>query len=520
MRRTLVLLALLCACAAASPAEAQDDAFRRGLEARNDKKWADVVRHMQDALKADAQDSTRRVRSGFLGVQGMEYLPHFFLGEAYYNLQDCGAAITEWSISEQQGAVKSRPEFLGLIRAGSRACAAKGVLLAADYDPLYQSTRQLYTDAATLGKRLSDIGAAYRELWRPDVEEQFARARKELDTSFARLNAGQRSRLAVDFNESRAAAERAMVILRPLETSLNAAVEAFTAVQQQSKDIEQVLASADAADRTLDTLKGSLTEPMLAARKSGRQQLSQARERLALAQKTNNPTAAADALKLAQAASTTLTQIVDQAQKAVRGAFEQQFAEAIRLADSALARLSGTMTILDRRLERQPDLVTARLTADRGEFVKQIEALRRRSERARRAEDLNGLAETTRLTLETRSRLNTLIETVGGPVTLRERGVHEALEEGIRRFLDGEYEQALTALEPLTGQRDLPLQVHAHVFRAAALYALYVRSGETNAQLRADALAEIARSKQLNASFQPSPRAFSPRFLRFYRSGS
>ena len=89
----------------------------------------------------------------------------------------------------------------------------------------------------------------------------------------------------------------------------------------------------------------------------------------------------------------------------------------------------------------------------------------------------------------------------------------------MRLFLNGEYQQALSALDPLTGQSDVPLQVHAHVFRAAALYALFVRSGESNAQLRTDALAEIARTKQLNASFQPSPRAFSPRFLSLYQTG-
>ena len=88
MSRMRIMLALVCVCAVPALAAAQDDAFKQGLQARGDKKWADVVRHMQNALKADSQESTRKVRSGFLGVQGMEYLPHFFLGEAY--LQPAG----------------------------------------------------------------------------------------------------------------------------------------------------------------------------------------------------------------------------------------------------------------------------------------------------------------------------------------------------------------------------------------------------------------------------------------------
>lgn len=517
MNRLCVMLGLVCVCATPSLAAAQDDAFKQGLQARSDKKWADVVRHMQNALKADAQESTRKVGSR-LGVGGTEYLPHFFLGEAYYNQQDCGGAVSEWSISEQQGAIKIKPEFLGTIKSGSQACAAKGVLLAADYNPLYQSTSKVYADATALGKRISDIGTTNRDVWRPEVDEQFARAKKELEASFARLNAGQRSRLAVDFNEARAASERATAILRPLETTLNSAVEALKSVQRQTKDVDQILASADTADQTLETLKDSLTEPMQAARKTGKQQLAQARDRLAAGQKTQNPAAVADALKYAQSASTTLTQILDQVQKAARGVFEQQLGDAIRIADEAFARVSGAMSILDGRIAQKPDIASPKLTADRAAYVKQVDALRRKFERARKAEDLSGLAETRRLTLEAQNGVTGLI-TAFGPITLRERGVHESLEEGVRAYLNGEYQQALSALEPLTGQTDVPLQVHAHVVRAAALYALFVRSGESNAQLRTDALAEIARTKQLSASFQPSPRAFSPRFLSLYQTG-
>jgi hypothetical protein len=513
-----MILAVVCVCAVPSLATAQDEAFRRGLSARGDNKWADVVRHMQNALKADAQESARKVGSR-LGVGGTEYLPHFFLGEAYYNQQDCGNAVTEWLISEQQGAIKSKPEFLGMIRAGYQACAAKGVLLAADYNALNQSTTKVYSDAAALSKRISDIGAAYRDVWRPDVDEQFGRAKKELDASFAKLNAAQRSRLAADFNESKAASERATAILRPLETSLNTAVETVTSVQQQGKDVEDILAAADITDQTIETLKASLSEHMQGARKAGKQQLAQARDRLAAGQKTHNPAAVADALKYAQSGSTALTQILEQVQKAARGVLEQQLGDAIRVADEAFARVSSAMSILDRRIAQKPEIATPKLTADRAAYVKQVDGLRRRFERARKAEDLAGLTEATRLAAEAQNGLNGLI-TASGPITLRERGVHESLEEGVRLFLNGDYQQALTALEPLTGRNDLPLQVHAHVFRAAALYALFVRSGESNAQLRADALTEIARAKQLNASFQPSVRAFSPRFLSLYRSGS
>jgi hypothetical protein len=499
-------------------ASAQDDAFKQGMQARGDKKWADAVRYMQAAVKADGQESTRKVRSGFLGVNGMEYLPHYFLGEAFFNQGDCAGAVTEWSTSEQQGIIRNRPDFLALMRKNLQACAAKGVLLAPDYAPLYQSTLRQYTDAAAFAKKVTELGTTHKEVWRADSEEQYGRAKKELDAAFAKLNAGQRTRLATDFAESKAATERAMAILRPLETSLNTAVDTLASVQRQIKDVEQLLTSADATNELIDSVQSSLTDTMQASRKSGREQITQARERLTAAQKTQNPATAAEALKYAQTGSTLLTQVLEQAKKAARGAFEQQFSDRIRLADEAFSRISAAIATLDRRASQKPDLVSTETTTARAALEKQIEGLRRRFERARRGEDLASLSETVRLAGEAQVGLDSLIKAFG-PLSLRDRGINESLEEGARLYLAGDYQKALTALEPLVGRNDVPMLHHAHVFRAASLYALYVRSGESNQTLRAQALAEIEQSKQLNPSFQPNPRAFSPRFLTLYQTG-
>jgi hypothetical protein len=516
-RMTRVMVVLVAVCAVPSWAMAQDDAFRQGLEARGDRKWADVVRHMQNAVKADGMDSTRRVRSGFLGVQGMEYLPHYFLGEAYYYLNDCASAVTEWSVSEQTGAVKSKPEFVATLRKGLQACAAKGVLLAADYAPIYQSTLKAYMDATAFAKKVSDFGAAHKDVWRADSDEQYGRARKELDTSLTKLNSGQRSRLASDFNESRQAVDRAMTILRPLEASLTTAVNTASSVASLSREVEQAIAGADAIDGAIEAVKTSLNDAMQSGRKGAREQMTQAKDRLAAGLKTQNPAVLNEALKSAQAATNALTLVLEQAKKTARGAFEQQFRGAMVQADEAFSRVSAAMSALDRRSAMRPEVVP-QISSERAALEKQVEALRRRFERARKAEDLASLTETVRVTGEVQAGLDALIMQFG-PLSLRDRGIRQELEDGVRLYLEGEYQKALAALEPLAGQADVPLQVHAHVFRAASLYALYVRSGETNQQLRTQALAEIAQSKQLYPSFQPSARAFSPRFLSLYQTG-
>ena len=321
----------------------------------------------------------------------------------------------------------------------------------------------------------------------------------------------------VDFNEAKAASERATAILRPLETTLNTALEALNSVQRQTKDVDQILASADTADQTLETLKDSLTEPMQAARKTGKQQLAQARDRLAAGQKTQNPAAVADALKYAQSASTTLTQILDQVQKAARGVFEQQLGDAIRVADEAFARVAGAMSILDRRIAQKPDIASPKLTADRAVYVKQVDALRRKFERARKAEDLSGLAEARRLTLEAQNGVTELI-TAFGPITLRERGVHESLEEVCRVDLNGEISRrsARSSRSP-----DKPT-CRCRCMRMSSAPRLSMRYSCNRASPTRSCAPtrwpRIARTKQLNASFQPSPRAFSPRFLSLYQT--
>jgi len=519
IRPSLRVLCLAAAvCAVPRLAAAQDDAFRRGLEARGDRKWADVVRHMQRAVESEARESTRKVRSGFLGVSSMEYLPHYFLGEAYFNLQDCGAAVTEWTISEQHGAIKSRQDFLASMRKNMQACAAKGVLLQPDYVPLHAAALKTYTEVSALARRVSDLGATHREVWRADVQEQYAKAKSELDNAFSRLNAGTRTRLATDFNESRAASERAAGILRPLETSLNAAIDAIAAVGRLAKEVQQFLTEAESINEQIDGIRTSLSESMQASRKSGREQIAQARERLAAGQKTQSPSTMAEALKYAQSASTVLSQVLEQAKKAARSVFEQQFAERVRLADEAFARISAAVTTLDRRAAQKPDLVSPDKATTRAALEKQIDGLRRRFDRARRNEDLAGLDETTRLAGEVQAGLDALIKSFG-PLSLRDRGIHAALEEGARLYLNGDYQGALTALEPLVGQSGVPMLLHAHVFRAASLFALYVRTGESDESLRSRALAEIAQSKQIDPSFQPSPRAFSPRFVQLYQTG-
>ena len=54
------------------------EAFIRGLDARDDKKWQEVVTQMRSAIQADSQESTIKVRSGFLGLKQTVTCPTIF----------------------------------------------------------------------------------------------------------------------------------------------------------------------------------------------------------------------------------------------------------------------------------------------------------------------------------------------------------------------------------------------------------------------------------------------------------
>jgi hypothetical protein len=155
----------------------------------------------------------------------------------------------------------------------------------------------------------------------------------------------------------------------------------------------------------------------------------------------------------------------------------------------------------------------------RDAIKKQVDQARRRFEAARRSENAGNIAQVTRVTTEARDRLSALIATFG-PVTLVDRGVNQALLDGANFYLAGDYDKALTALNPADGfAEDVPLRPQVHLLRAAALYALFERSARKDTSLRTRAVTEIEDYKQLTDA-PPDARAFSPRFLNFVQGVS
>jgi hypothetical protein len=511
-------LVIVCVLAWPAIAAAQDDAFRRGLNARGDRNWTVAANQMRAAIANDPTESSqRKVGGGFLGLgSGTEYLPYYFLGEALLNLGDCVGAVEAWANSEQQGAVKARREFVANIAAGYKKCAASGVLLPPEYNALLASTRQALGEATAMAERLSKLGEANRDAWRTEINELYLRATGELQTAQARLQAGTRGRSAADFNESRNATNRATGILRGVELNLKASIENVSFVQRQVREVDQLIAGAENGDRAIDNVKVQLTPELAASRQNGRDLVARARERIGAAEKTQNGATANEGLRAAQDANTVFAQVLEEATKLARAILERELGEVLAAATEAVSFLDTSFATLERLAVEKASLAAADMTAKREAFLKRVNTIRRRFDAANKTQNVGGLRETARLAIEARTELDTLIASFG-PVTLRDRGVHEALEQGARLFFSGEHQQALTALDS-QALADAPLQLQVRLLRAASLYHLFVRSGEKDQALRTRAVSEVEACKRIDPNFQPDARAFAPRFLSFYQN--
>jgi tetratricopeptide (TPR) repeat protein len=514
--RVQLLVACVVSCAAlnltpAVRAQEQDKAFKDGIDARDSKKWREAAEHMRQAIQADPQESARKVRTSIFG--STEYLPHFFLGEALLNLGECAAALDAWTISEQQGAVNARAESVAVVQKGYALCESKGVLAPARYAPLLGRTRQQVTEVTALGTAVFAAAREHNDLWTGAMRDQYDRANGELQNAQGRLANGTRTRLERDFSDASAAAERARTGFKAVQSELSSVVARSGAVQGIMRETEQALEAADAIARTLTAKNPFMTPPLLFATQVAHETAARGRSQMTVGQRTLNEPAAIEGRALAQDALGKYRAVLDAVTKretAVVG-------EAVAQAEEAFSFLDRGFASFDRLAAERPDRVKPEMILERDTLQKAAAQAQRRLESARRSREIARLQEARGLAVAIRTPLDALIGAFG-PVTLIDRGVRAALVDGARQFFAGEYAQALTTLDPTT-LGDGPLQLHAHVLRAAAYYALFVRSGEKDDSQRTQAAAEVEKAKQISPDFSPDPRAFAPRFIAFFLTG-
>lgn len=505
-RRLLTLLVVLLALTRGLVAQDQDEEFKRGLDARDDEKWQDVVTRMRAAIKSDPKESDRKVRRG---LSRTDYLPYFFLGEAYRKLNDCPNALDAWAASEKQGAV--RGDRLGVITKGRAECLKSGVLTAEDFRRSYDAANRAYQDAR---RRYLSVEEQVRMLGRqPQHRDQLRQASDELATGYKHLQASTTSRKSADLDAAMASARKADALTTPIEGVVARESQQKRVTEGRASELEQQLVDIRALGQKVP--QAGLTSAQQTARKQALGQLAEAEKGMQAWKQDQANTALLDAVaRAADTASGSFRSLLDEAQ---RGAVTMQERQRQQLAEAGLAALTTldqTLTAFSDRAAQQPSLVKPEMTAAHADLKAKADVVRRQFERARTSGNAAAMSNTPLHVDPLRVAAEALLGRLA-PRSLRDRGLPEALENGAALYMRGDYQQSVAALSaelPATG----PLRLQAHLFRAAAKYALFVRSGEKEQALLAEARADIQRCHEIDPGFRPDARVFSPRFVALY----
>ena len=533
VRRTALVLgvslALLVCAPEVSSAQDRDKAFRDGMEAYNERKWDQVIKFMTAAIAADPQERDRIVEyGGFAGLRQRrtEYLPHYYLGEARFRQQqsDCSGAVDAWARSETAGVViKKRQDLQRTMEEIYVVCKDRGVLRAIEYDQQLQRVQKQYDEVFALAQRVTDTGNEDPEVFRQVAGEAYDRARQDIRTAAQRISSGRTSRAVKDLTEADSATKAAGATLTPLISTLRAALDRKRSTDAATRQAQQQLqAAGDARKQLEDAIAASpgiaLPPSLSEARQRANGAYERGRDQYVSGSKAGNQASFDEAVTTLRDAENQFRRLLEDFKNHRASMAERLLSETRTAGAQALKFFDDMVVTLDRRVAANPALAVE-VTPERDKAVAQGESIRRRLENVLRGDDAAAIGSATRRMLQSRDMLYALTERFG-PLTLRERGVSQALEDGAARFFAGQYEEALTQLKPAGGfAADDPLQLHVHLFRAASLYAQYAQSRGTKPDLRTRALAEIDECKKIDSSFQPDPRAFSPRFLALYRDG-
>ena len=230
----LLLLALV------APALHADyrEAYKRGLDAIEGKRWEDAARQMRLAIGERPEAA-----AGVLGTSFRRYTPHFYLGVALAEAGDCRGAVEAFDAAEKQGKL-SKEEVRDLAQR-RQTCRGR---VEKTSEAVAAAQRDVDAAAAAAFQVAGVEGAPLmRDAWR------------EGSPSFAARQEPAAAQLA---------AARALLARADQELDADKAAEAGRSAQAARRDLEALFADAAArrdqlqadAQREMQTLRKSIDE--------------------------------------------------------------------------------------------------------------------------------------------------------------------------------------------------------------------------------------------------------------------
>lgn len=415
-RFTTLLVCSLLVLAFASAAEAE---FKRNYtlakKSFEEGNYQDAVSKFQDAIK-DNPEEAARVK--IYGMRYDSYIPHYFLGEAYFRLNDCKSAMSAWNKALEYGVIQGLDEY-GAMQKNMSACKVD-VVETVDVSKIAQQARteiDALQSANTSYARLQNESALKREWaskWQPELtrNEQLAQS-----------------------------------LLQRLDKATSAAdPTAIEAIIQEAKSAASAL--------------------------TGTEKLAQAQVKAAQSQ-------GADAERLAR----------ESARRDLQNS--TRMARAAETHDGANEQMKTLLADLQRQIGVGEGLGDTASAANIKEQTQVIDNVLRRYNLA--VQDWQAQKQ-----------------------SIADRTPPAELKRIAEAYFAGDYAATVKLANPDGFDKDRA-RIQALLFRAAANYTLYVRSGEQQQATLAQVQNDIRAIKKMNSKFSPYIAAFSPRFLALFK---
>ena len=296
------------------------------------------------------------------------------------------------------------------------------------------------------------------------------------------------------------------------------AVAAAETFNQRARDAESVLQQAEEQMRDLDTrlaattpLKVAPSEGVSSDRTGAGARLASAREKFRSAMRTQADAELTDATRTANEATALIvrarSQFESEANAAIGTEIDNLQLRAVGLAE----QIDQRVRTVEEKLRQHPE------AGDRSAELKKLQTglarARRSMDRSVKARDLPSAQAAAATLAELGPQLDSLAARLGLAATLT---LPAALSNAAQALFENRYANVLTVLSAdEAASIAMPLRIHAHAIRSAALFALYQYSGASDETLRRQGREEADIARSLDPAFRPSA-AFSPRFINFF----
>jgi hypothetical protein len=443
--------------------------FEKGIKAIDNKDWSGAIEALRGAV---AEKSAEGERVLIYGMRYKPYLPHYYLGLAYFNTGNCEAAVKAWAESERQGPVRETGEYRNLQKLREQ-CRGQGIREA--------EPPQLPTPARGPDVRL-DVAEAEAEikkgesaatavarmraepenarLWQSDPSLRQSETKANLDLSSARSVLAE-ARAGNDVARVAGARETAIRAHRELEALQRLVIDrrdrlAREALENQAKERE-------AAERRAALERQALER--------------QSKESQAAKEKTS-----------AERSKTILREV----------------GQSVQEARAVLADASRRRPLPEQARKPRADLEKELKEAQRaGPNTSPSDLTRLRERIAKSAANL-------------RMVLN---RPQGGTTPPADRTIPPSLLAAAAAYFHGDYDRAAKTLEGADFQQPRAA-AQARLLLGAARYGIFVTGGEKDDQLRKKAVEDIRECVRLDPNIAVCSLAFSPRFVEFFRRSS